>query len=65
MTNHVKAETVSPGHPDKFADLISDYVLTMDLQNINSSRVAVFKFPLLDEVPPVPTSAVSPSILIT
>jgi len=22
------AETVSPGHPDKIADLISDYVLT-------------------------------------
>ena len=28
MTKHVTAETVSPGHPDKIADLISDYLLT-------------------------------------
>ena len=27
------AETVSPGHPDKIADLISDYVLTEALSN--------------------------------
>ena len=26
MKNMVTAETVSPGHPDKIADLISDYV---------------------------------------
>ena len=28
------AETVSPGHPDKIADLISDYVLTEAFQTI-------------------------------
>ena len=44
MTKHVTAETVSPGHPDKIADLISDYVLTKALQNNNSSRVAVETF---------------------
>ena len=44
MTNYVTAETVSPGHPDKIADLISDYVLTRALQNNNSSRVAVETF---------------------
>ena len=27
MQNYVTAETVSPGHPDKIADLISDNVL--------------------------------------
>ena len=27
MTNFRTAETVSPGHPDKIADLISDHVL--------------------------------------
>lgn len=44
MTKYVTAETVSPGHPDKIADLISDYVLTKALQNNNSSRVAVETF---------------------
>ncbi len=44
MTNYVTAETVSPGHPDKIADLISDYVLTKALKNNNSSRVAVETF---------------------
>ena len=38
------AETVSPGHPDKIADLISDYVLTEALSNDNKSRVAVETF---------------------
>ena len=33
------AETVSPGHPDKIADLISDYVLTEALSN-NSKSVS-------------------------
>ena len=33
MNNMVTAETVSPGHPDKIADLISDYVLTQALKN--------------------------------
>ena len=44
LTNYVTAETVSPGHPDKIADLISDYVLTRALQNNSSSRVAVETF---------------------
>ena len=44
LTNYVTAETVSPGHPDKIADLISDYVLTRALKNNNSSRVAVETF---------------------
>ena len=35
------AETVSPGHPDKIADLISDYVLTEALKNNSKSKVAV------------------------
>ncbi len=35
------AETVSPGHPDKIADLISDYVLTEALNNNSKSKVAV------------------------
>ena len=38
------AETVSPGHPDKIADLISDYVLTEALSNNKKSRVAVETF---------------------
>ena len=38
------AETVSPGHPDKIADLISDYVLTEALANNKLSRVAVETF---------------------
>jgi len=38
------AETVSPGHPDKIADLISDYVLTEALSNNSKSRVAVETF---------------------
>ena len=38
------AETVSPGHPDKIADLISDYVLTEALSNNKTSRVAVETF---------------------
>ena len=41
MFKYVTAETVSPGHPDKIADLISDYVLTKALENNPSSRVAV------------------------
>jgi S-adenosylmethionine synthetase len=41
---YVTAETVSPGHPDKIADLISDYVLTEALNNNKSSRVAVETF---------------------
>ena len=41
MSKYVTAETVSPGHPDKIADLISDYVLTKALENNRSSRVAV------------------------
>ena len=44
MSKYVTAETVSPGHPDKIADLISDYVLTKALQNNSSSRVAVETF---------------------
>ncbi len=44
MTKFVTAETVSPGHPDKIADLISDYVLTKALENNSSSRVAVETF---------------------
>ena len=44
MSIYVTAETVSPGHPDKIADLISDYVLTKALQNNGSSRVAVETF---------------------
>jgi len=44
MTKYVTAETVSPGHPDKIADLISDYVLTRALENNKSSRVAVETF---------------------
>ena len=44
MTKNVTAESVSPGHPDKIADLISDYVLSKALQNNNSSRVAVETF---------------------
>jgi len=41
LFKYVTAETVSPGHPDKIADLISDYVLTKALENNPSSRVAV------------------------
>ena len=41
---HKTAETVSPGHPDKNADLISDYVLTEALSNNSKSRVAVETF---------------------
>ena len=44
MTSFVTAETVSPGHPDKIADLISDYVLTQALENNKKSRVAVETF---------------------
>ena len=44
LSKYVTAETVSPGHPDKIADLISDYVLTKALQNNSSSRVAVETF---------------------
>ena len=42
MKNMVTAETVSPGHPDKIADLISDYVLA--LKNNSASKVAVETF---------------------
>ncbi|MEC7819799.1 MAG: methionine adenosyltransferase [Actinomycetota bacterium] len=38
------AETVSPGHPDKIADFISDFVLTEALYNNKSSKVAVETF---------------------
>ena len=41
MNNLITAETVSPGHPDKIADLISDYVLTQALTNNDASKVAV------------------------
>ena len=41
MYKYVTAETVSPGHPDKIADLISDYLLTKALENNRTSRVAV------------------------
>ena len=41
MDKYVTAETVSPGHPDKIADLISDYLLTKALENNRTSRVAV------------------------
>ena len=44
MNNMVTAETVSPGHPDKIADLISDYVLTQALKNNSASKVAVETF---------------------
>jgi len=44
LSKFVTAETVSPGHPDKIADLISDYVLTKALENNSSSRVAVETF---------------------
>ena len=44
MTKIVTAETVSPGHPDKIADFISDNVLTKALENNSSSRVAVETF---------------------
>jgi S-adenosylmethionine synthetase len=44
LNNIVTAETVSPGHPDKIADLISDYVLTQALENNSSSKVAVETF---------------------
>tara|TARA_X000000368_G_scaffold327997_1_gene265041 strand:- start:79 stop:1167 length:1089 start_codon:yes stop_codon:yes gene_type:complete len=44
LSNYVTAETVSPGHPDKIADLISDYVLTQALENNKNSRVAVETF---------------------
>jgi S-adenosylmethionine synthetase len=44
LSKYVTAETVSPGHPDKIADLISDYVLTKALENNKKSRVAVETF---------------------
>ncbi|MDA9275605.1 methionine adenosyltransferase [Acidimicrobiia bacterium] len=44
MNNLITAETVSPGHPDKIADLISDYVLTQALTNNDASKVAVETF---------------------
>ena len=44
MSKYVTAETVSPGHPDKIADLISDYVLTKALENNKQSKVAVETF---------------------
>ena len=44
MKSMITAETVSPGHPDKIADLISDYVLTQALQNNSASKVAVETF---------------------
>tara|TARA_B100000700_G_scaffold258988_1_gene293573 strand:+ start:33 stop:1121 length:1089 start_codon:yes stop_codon:yes gene_type:complete len=44
LSKYVTAEMVSPGHPDKIADLISDYVLTEALENNKNSRVAVETF---------------------
>ena len=44
LTSFETADTVSPGHPDKIADLISDYVLTQALENNKKSRVAVETF---------------------
>jgi S-adenosylmethionine synthetase len=44
MQNYVTAETVSPGHPDKIADLISDNVLTEALKTNKKSKVAVETF---------------------
>ena len=44
MTNFRTAETVSPGHPDKIADLISDHVLTSALKTDKNSKVAVETF---------------------
>ena len=44
MKSMITAETVSPGHPDKIADLISDYVLTQALENNSASKVAVETF---------------------
>ena len=44
MKSVITAETVSPGHPDKIADLISDYVLTQALENNSASKVAVETF---------------------
>ena len=44
MNKIITAETVSPGHPDKIADLISDSVLTEALLNNKSSKVAVETF---------------------
>ena len=44
MTNFRTAETVSPGHPDKIADLISDHVLTSALKTDKKSKVAVETF---------------------
>ena len=44
MNKIITAETVSPGHPDKIADLISDYVLTQALENNSASKVAVETF---------------------
>ena len=39
MNNMFTAETVSPGHPDKIADLISDYVLTQAKKIIELPRL--------------------------
>ena len=41
LTSFVTAETVSPGHPDKIADLISDYVLTnfSDEEKVNLEKI--------------------------
>ena len=44
MSKYVTAETVSPGHPDKIADLISDYMLSHALENNKNVRVAVETF---------------------
>ena len=44
MTNFKTAETVSPGHPDKIADLISDHVLADALKTNKKSKVAVETF---------------------
>ena len=44
MEKIATAETVSPGHPDKIADFISDSVLTEALKTNKKSKVAVETF---------------------
>ena len=44
MVKIATAETVSPGHPDKIADFISDSVLTEALKTHKKSKVAVETF---------------------
>ena len=44
MTNFRTAETVSPGHPDKIADLISDHVLTSALKTDKNQKLQLKLF---------------------